>query len=270
MNIQGTLHKMKATCPTEGGLVTYSMVLNGKPVLEMNNLIGKTISFGHDGKHNCVHCDAKIKKTFGQGSCYPCFTKLACNDLCIMKPETCHFAAGSCREPEWAQKNCMAEQSLYLARSGSIKIGITRGGNHLIRWADQGASEAMLIGTFPNRLEVGKAEKAISKGGIGDRTSRHKMLKNEITDASFDEALEKVKEFLNPAQQSCLIDNPTALTLEYPHQAWPTKVKSMRLDKVPTFSGVLTAIKGQYLVFEDTVLNMRSHAGYQFSFTVND
>jgi hypothetical protein len=41
------------------------------------------------------------------------------------------------------------------------------------------------------------------------------------------------------------------------------KVKSLSLEKTPSFTGRLTGIKGQYLLFEDgTVFNIRSSEGY--------
>ena len=50
---------------------------------------------------------------------------------------------------------------------------------------------------------------------------------------------------------------------------YPTKVKSVTLDKVPQIEEKLVGIKGQYLLFDnDTVFNVRRHAGYliQLSF----
>jgi hypothetical protein len=44
---------------------------------------------------------------------------------------------------------------------------------------------------------------------------------------------------------------------------YPKKVTSLNLDKTPNFSGTLTGIKGQYLLFEDgTVFNVRTYEGY--------
>ncbi len=266
MQISGSLNKMQTKCNLSGGMVDYNLVIDGKAVLPLNDIVGKEVSIKFNGSISCVHCGKKTKKSFGQGACWICFNKLACNDMCIMKPETCHFAEGTCREPKWAKQNCFMEQCLYLARSGSIKIGITRFNNQLVRWADQGASEAMVIGKFPNRFEVGKAEKSISDAGITDRTSWHKMLKNEITNQPFEEVLESVKEILNPEQKQCLLDTPKTITLDYPHLDWPKKVKSTRLDKTSEISGVLTAIKGQYLIFDNQVINIRSHAGYDIDF----
>ena len=40
-------------------------------------------------------------------------------------------------------------------------------------------------------------------------------------------------------------------------------IDSLNLDKTPSFSGKLTGIKGQYLIFGDgTVFNIRSSEGY--------
>ena len=51
--------------------------------------------------------------------------------------------------------------------------------------------------------------------------------------------------------------------LRYPVLKYPVKIKSLNFDKDPDVTGVLTGIKGQYLMFEDnTVINMRKFGGY--------
>ncbi|MCK5355783.1 MAG: DUF2797 domain-containing protein, partial [Methyloprofundus sp.] len=81
--------------------VKYHLPL-GEGLIELNPFIGKPIKLSYTGKINCIHCQRSIKKSFNQGFCYPCFSSLAQCDMCIMKPETCHYEAGTCREPEWA------------------------------------------------------------------------------------------------------------------------------------------------------------------------
>jgi hypothetical protein len=50
---------------------------------------------------------------------------------------------------------------------------------------------------------------------------------------------------------------------------FPTKVSSLNLDKLPNFSGKLTGVKGQYLMFEDgTVFNVRTFEGYVVKISV--
>ena len=47
------------------------------------------------------------------------------------------------------------------------------------------------------------------------------------------------------------------VTFRYPVRAWPEKVTSFNLDKSPVAGGVLQGIKGQYLLFDGGVINLR-------------
>ena len=44
---------------------------------------------------------------------------------------------------------------------------------------------------------------------------------------------------------------------------YPLKVKSFNFDKTPEVSGVLQGIKGQYLIFDTGVINIRKFGGYK-------
>ncbi|MGH8475866.1 MAG: DUF2797 domain-containing protein, partial [Methylococcales bacterium] len=52
------------------------------------------------------------------------------------------------------------------------------------------------------------------------------------------------------------------VAIQYPVIEYPVKVKSSNLDKSPTISGVLHGIKGQYLIFDSGVINIRKYGGY--------
>jgi hypothetical protein len=43
---------------------------------------------------------------------------------------------------------------------------------------------------------------------------------------------------------------------------YPTKIVSLNFDKTPTISGVLEGIKGQYLLLDGGVLNLRKFSSY--------
>ena len=59
-------------------------------------------------------------------------------------------------------------------------------------------------------------------------------------------------------------ENDEIITMNYPVNLYPTKVKSISLDKTPEVAGKLSGIKGQYLIFEDgSVMNVRKHTGYE-------
>jgi len=56
------------------------------------------------------------------------------------------------------------------------------------------------------------------------------------------------------------------VTIEYPVLEYPTKVTSLNLDKNATIEGTLLGIKGQYLLFDVGVINIRSFTAYQVEF----
>ncbi len=53
--------------------------------------------------------------------------------------------------------------------------------------------------------------------------------------------------------------------LDYPALAYPHKVSSFNLDKNPVAAGRLDAIKGQYLILDGGVINLRKYGGYLVS-----
>ncbi|MGL4476575.1 MAG: DUF2797 domain-containing protein, partial [Shewanella sp.] len=48
------------------------------------------------------------------------------------------------------------------------------------------------------------------------------------------------------------------------------KVKSFNADKQPLISGVLMGIKGQYLLFDTGVINIRKYTGYDVLVSVSE
>jgi hypothetical protein len=173
--MQGHLRKMRARLDKP---VQYELLLS-EQAMPLNPLIGKPVKLVYTGKIYCVHCGRATKKSFSQGYCYPCFTSLAQCDTCIMKPETCHYAAGTCREPVWGETYCMQTHYVYLANSSGIKVGITRQNQIPTRWIDQGAVQALPIFKVQSRHISGLVEVAIAKH-ISDKTSWQQMLKNNV------------------------------------------------------------------------------------------
>jgi hypothetical protein len=89
------------------------------------------------------------------------------------------------------------------------------------------------------------------------------MLTNQIKDVNLVEWREKLKKFIPNEVKEYLLDYKTETHLEFPVLQYPTKVKSLSLEKTPIIEGILIGIKGQYLIFEDgMVFNVRNHEGY--------
>ena len=253
--------------------VQYQLPLDDQ-LIPLNDYIGKHIKLTYLGEIHCLECGRKTKKNYNQGFCYPCFQSLAKCDMCIMKPETCHYHEGTCREPEWGEEFCMQEHYVYLANSSGIKVGITRGTQIPTRWIDQGASEALPIFKVSNRLLSGKIEMAI-KNHVSDRTDWRKMLKgspehvdlaakrDELVKASEKELKNIEKEF---GKSEIELLDVEQIKISFPIDKYPEKVKSLNFDKTPEIEGVLQGIKGQYLILDSGVLNIRKFGGYKVTF----
>jgi len=56
------------------------------------------------------------------------------------------------------------------------------------------------------------------------------------------------------------------LESEYPVLEYPVKVSSVNFDKTPVIEGRLLGIKGQYLIFDMGVLNIRKFSSYNIQF----
>ena len=260
----GILSKMATSYDESTKAVSYQLVLDNEKVLDMNPLVGSTVRLCFNRRISCVHCGRNVRKTYSQGYCYPCSQALPQADMCMMKPEQCHYHLGTCRDPAWGEAHCFKQHFLYLARSSGIKVGITRDGVH--RWMDQGALEALVIGHFDNRLDVGKAEKAIS-AEVSDKTNWRNMLKNVVTDKPFEPIIELARNIIKEQFGDNLIDDKKVFEFVYPVKEYPQKVTSLKLDKCPFLEDELTGIKGQYLIFGDRVINLRAHTGYSVEFS---
>ena len=114
MQLSGLISKMHTSINM--GKVQYQLPIGDK-LLNMNDLIGEPIQIEFNGQINCSNCGKSTNKSYSQGYCYPCCQKLASCDLCIMKPETCHYHLGTCREPDWGLADCFAPHIIYLANS---------------------------------------------------------------------------------------------------------------------------------------------------------
>lgn len=273
--LTGALSKMDTRLE---GPVAYQLPV-GDQRLPLNELLGKKLTLEYQGEINCCHCGRKTKKSFSQGYCYPCFKKLPQCDSCIMSPEKCHHHLGTCRDPEWGTQFCMTDHIVYLANSSGLKVGITRASQVPTRWIDQGASQALPFMRVSTRLQSGLLE-TLFKEFVNDRTNWRAMLKGpaEPLDlkASAEDLLNMNASRIQALQEQCGIQaiqplpEAEVVEIEYPVAQYPSKVTSQSFDKKPLIEGVLEGIKGQYLILDTGVINIRKHTSYQVSVSVAD
>ncbi|MGI1669797.1 MAG: DUF2797 domain-containing protein [Neptuniibacter sp.] len=244
----------------------------GDQEVHLNPLIGQPIKLIYQGAINCTHCGRKTNKSFNQGYCYPCFKSLPQCDQCIIKPELCHFHEGTCRDSTWGEQFCFQDHYVYLANSSGVKVGITRGTQIPTRWIDQGAVQALPILRVSTRLQSGKVERLLGEH-VADKTNWRKMLKNEVEDLDLslkrDQLFNECEEGLAALEAEYGIQAIQRLTdaeqieINYPVLNYPQKVSSLNFDKTEEVSGVLQGIKGQYLILDTGVINIRKFTAYQ-------
>ena len=197
-------------------------------------------------------------------------------DSCIVRPETCHYAEGTCRDEEWANAHCMQDHYVYLANTSGVKVGITRGTQIPTRWIDQGATQALPLYRVSERLLSGKVE-VIVKQAVSDRTDWRRMLAGEPEPLELagirDEILGKLEpelaQLIGEENEDAIqaVENPEPVSIRYPVLEYPEKVASLNFDKTPEIHGRLLGIKGQYLILDKGVINIRKFAGYRVRIT---
>jgi Protein of unknown function (DUF2797) len=227
-----------------------------------NEMIGKKLRLSATGEIRCTDCGDLTKKSFNQGSCFKCFMNLASNDLCIMKPETCHFHLGTCREPEWGKANCFKKHTVYLANSSGLKVGITKENPVTKRWVDQGASQALAMFEVETRLDAGLVEIEFAKY-ISDKTSWQKLIAGDATKIDLVKEKQKLLETIDKGKIKSVKDvKPNQIEIQYPINSYPKKKVSIKPEPNKPIEDTLLGIKGQYLLWENGVTNIRSYGGY--------
>ncbi|CAH0260978.1 MULTISPECIES: DUF2797 domain-containing protein [unclassified Pseudomonas] len=267
---RGALSKMATQLDAP---VQYAFRL-GDEQIAVNPMIGKTVRLEFLGAIHCSHCGRKTKTSFSQGYCYPCMQKLAQCDLCIMSPERCHYDAGTCRDPGWGEQFCMTDHVVYLANSSGIKVGITRATQIPTRWIDQGATQALPIMRVATRQQSGFVEDLL-RSQVADKTNWRALLKGDAAPVDLLHVREQIfdvcaggittlqERFGLQAVQP--LNEQSVVEIRYPIEGYPAKITSFNLDKNPVAEGTLLGIKGQYLMFDTGVINIRKYTAYQIA-----
>jgi len=265
---RGALDKMATRLDAP---VQYALRLD-ELELPANPLIGRPLRLEYLGAIHCRHCGRKTAKSYAQGYCYPCFRKLPQCDSCIVSPEKCHHALGTCRDPAWGERFCMTEHIVYLANSSGVKVGITRASQVPTRWLDQGASQALPILRVATRQQSGLVEDLL-RSRVADRTNWRALLKGdaepvdlrEVRDRLLGDCREGLEALRARFGEQALepLEAAEPLAIRYPVTDYPDRIVSLDLDKTPVVEGVLQGIKGQYLIFDCGVINIRKYTSYQ-------
>lgn len=266
MALIGQLSKLQVSLKEDQA--HYTLILGGQE-LNLNQKVGQKIRMEFQQKMTCISCQLPIKKTYNNGYCFRCYQTLAECDLCILKPETCHFHKGTCRDESWAKDHCFQPHYVYLAHSTGVKVGITRASQIPTRWIDQGALQAFPIVKVLSRFHSGLFEKAIAQN-FQDKTNWRKMLLNDTGQVDLIEARKKLFHTMGDVlddleeklKDSQILENEKIIQIKYPVLEYPKKIISLDLDKNHIIEGQLQGIKAQYLILDTGVINIRKYSGY--------
>ncbi len=256
MLYKGVLTKMQTEFQEP---IQYYLVFEND-FIHMNQLLNKNIHIEFTG-YQCLNCSLD-KDIYRQGFCKSCFFEIPQAADWIMRPElsTAHLDKED-RNLEYEKMVQLQPHIVYLANSSNVKVGVTRKSQVPTRWIDQGAHEAIEIAEVPNRYLAGITEVAL-KNHVADKTNWRKMLKNEIEDENLTEWREKLLIHVPEEVKDYIIQNNSETHLQFPVLDYPNKPSSINLKKIGNYSGKLTGIKGQYLIFEDNmVFNIRANEG---------
>ncbi len=263
MYYQGVLKKMITEYNDE---IQYYLDVNSD-FLHLNALLSRKIEIKFIG-YKCLNCNLEIK-IYRQGFCKSCFFKIPSAADWVMNPQLskAHLNIED-RDLSYEKAVQLQPHIVYLANSGNVKVGVTRKQQIPTRWIDQGAHVALEIVEAPNRYLAGITEVAL-KEYVSDKTNWIKMLKNETKNEDLIAYKHKLKAFVPEEVRKYFIENNAETILNFPVKKYPTKPKSLNLIKTQSYNGVLTGVKGQYLIFEDdTVFNIRANEGLVVSIEI--
>ncbi len=254
------LEKMR----TQNGAPIQYFLPTEQGEVNLNAWIGKEVSLFFGGVIHCVGCGKRIQKPMAQGFCYDCFMQSPDNSPCILHPELCkgHLAEG--RDVAWEFTHHVQPHTVYFALTTAVKVGVTRNTQIPTRWIDQGAGAAMVFAQVPYRKLAGEIEVAL-KAHFTDKTNwQHLVTGQPQVNEDIEEVRKAALGWLPAHLQSYVTSQAVLQSLDYPVQSYPEKAKSLNLLSQAEFSGTLTGIRGQYLLFkEGLVFNVRNHSGFR-------
>ena len=151
-------------------------------------------------------------------------------------------------------------------------MGVTRASQVPTRWIDQGASQAIVVFDVRERRIAGLLEATLRRV-VADRTDWRRMLKGspdsldmvEERGRVLKEAADLITRFREGPDwaDTTVSKTESVCEISYPVTAYPEKIKAHNFDKTDTVSGSLQGIKGQYLILDSGVLNIRKFSGYE-------
>ena len=89
------------------------------------------------------------------------------------------------------------------------------------------------------------------------------MIKGEYDFVNLIDKKIELSSLLSNEYRKYIVNHNDLVELHYPMKSNPAKISSINLDKTPNVKGIVTGIKGQYMILDNcNVLNVRKYTGY--------
>jgi hypothetical protein len=258
----------------QAGTVEYQLG-SGDAAIRLNECLGAELELEFLQEKQCRACGRKVSKLYQNGYCFPCVRTLAECDVCIVRPDRCHFAQGTCRDVQYARNYCMVPHYVYLAFNSGIKVGLTRVGREQRRWIDQGALAALIVARVDSRREAGELEAELAKT-VPDRADWRRMVTTWQPDPSVDLVALKasLRSQVDRRWHPYWSESQAVQTLEYPilpgFEPQPTLLGFHLATCTGTvIRGRLGGIRGQYLLLDHGVFPVQRHVGYRMRIRIS-
>jgi hypothetical protein len=240
-------------------VVEYALLLDEQRI-SLSAQVGQSIRLKFLGQRTCGNCHASVNKLERGGYCKNCFFSLARCDRCFVSPERCHFAQGTCREPQWGESYCMQPHVVYLANSSGPKVGITRADRNFYRWLSQGAVQGMVIAHAKTRRDAGLLEVAI-KSKVSDKTNWRRMVSMQPQNLDLLQLARQLQSAIELPEGTQWVSAMTGHDLAYPIQSHAPAQRLIISETNPELLDNLHGIKGQYLLLSQGAFNVAAHVG---------
>ena len=238
---KGNLRKMRTE---SGSVVKYFWsgrdVLDDMPELFANDWIGEIIRIKYEGKVHCVVTGKEMDRAFRMGMSKDAFFNSPLSCPSIINPELSIIHTGvALRDKEFEEMYHNVPHVVYISRTDKLKVGVTGLGRQNFRWNDQGAVEGITVCETPYRQLAGEIE-VFLKSHFNDKTFWRNMLKDVDRDPEeLVDMKEECFELLSPGYEPFFSDNDEVTEINYPINDFPSKITSIKLEKVPFFESRL-------------------------------
>ena len=159
----------------------------------------------------------------------------------------------------------MAEHLVYLANSSGPKVGITRRGSERQRWRDQGASQALAVVGTTTRHLAGVVEVMFGRY-VTDRTDWRRLVSGDSPAVDLPVLRDQLRAELTELPEGTRwLTGEIVTNISYPILRYGPATRLVLSEQCDHIEGQLVGIKGQFLLFDRGVFNVRQHRSYHAS-----